>query len=394
MFAKSEAIEKLQRQLNLIDEIKSKPRFSPDFEKWRRDTEVAIEYIFGQGTRHIQDFTSISYSASVASLRNRDSAFDKAFWRGLDNAASILKSFVDEVKEYWEGGRITGDLPRSVPINHVLNIEQRVADVLVVCALERELNGFQRATGGTEVWQDCSQDIGDPFRVVQNYCTTEIQSDLGAQVKVVASSAANMGLVASAILTTQAVIIFNPKLVIMVGIAAGVRGDDRGFGDILVADPAFDYSSGKLRSEQNGGFSPDFRPIPANQAVISSIRRLANNSELFQEIRRRFDGDKPRQSPKVFIGPFGSADQVVDDVSRIEEIREHQRKVIGIDMETFAVYKACQEACVKDPPDFVSIKSISDFASEKHDSWQSYAIFTSAHFAAEFIRDFGDSLQV
>ncbi len=384
MLTKSEAIKKLQRQLNLAEEIKldevlSTPQSRMDVIKWSRDTKIAIGYIFGQGTKHAEDFAT-AFSNDAARMVSKGEG--TLYW-----TSSVLKSFIDEIREYWE------DEPTEPIRSHVPNAEQQVVDVLVVCALERELEGFQRATGGTEAWQDCSQDIGDSFHVVQNYWVTEMLSNSGAKINIIASSAANMGLVASATLTTQAVMIFNPKLVVMVGIAAGVQGDDRGFGDILVADPAFNYSSGKLRSEQDGGFSPDFRPIPVNQAVTSSIRRLANNSELFGEIHDRFDGTKPRKFPKVFIGPFGSADQVVDNVSRIEAIRRHQRKVIGIDMEAYAMYKACQETCVKDPPDFVSIKSICDFASEKHDSWQSYAIFTSAHFATEFIRDFSNSRQ-
>ncbi len=58
---KEDAIQKLQRQRDLIDDLKVKPRFSQDFKKWRRDTEIAIEKIFGLDTRQIEDFKNIGY---------------------------------------------------------------------------------------------------------------------------------------------------------------------------------------------------------------------------------------------------------------------------------------------------------------------------------------------
>ena len=53
MLTKNKAIAKLQQQINEIEELKNKPNFSPEYKKWHRDTEVAIENIFGQGTRHV-----------------------------------------------------------------------------------------------------------------------------------------------------------------------------------------------------------------------------------------------------------------------------------------------------------------------------------------------------
>src|SRR5256885_91053 len=44
---KIEAITRLNRRVESIDSLKNALRHSPEFKKWRRDTEVAIEYIFG-----------------------------------------------------------------------------------------------------------------------------------------------------------------------------------------------------------------------------------------------------------------------------------------------------------------------------------------------------------
>ncbi len=49
---KEQAIEKLNRQIEQIDPLKRIERFSPDFKKWCRDTEIVIEKILcHDGTR-------------------------------------------------------------------------------------------------------------------------------------------------------------------------------------------------------------------------------------------------------------------------------------------------------------------------------------------------------
>lgn len=53
-------------------------------------------------------------------------------------------------------------------------------------------------------------------------------------------------------------------------------------------------------------------------------------------------------------------------------------------METYAVYRACEEA-PEPKPRFVSFKAVCDFAAEKTDSWQEFAAFMAAEFAVEFL---------
>ena len=87
----------------------------------------------------------------------------------------------------------------------------------------------------------------------------------------------------------------------------------------------------------------------------------------------------------MHLGPVGAADQVIDDSSRILEIQQNWRKLIGVEMETYGVYRSCHES--PDPkPRFVSFKAVCDFAAEKADSWQDYAAYVAAQFAARFFR--------
>ena len=79
MLSKERAIEKLNQQIADITELKKKSSFSPEFGKWRRDTQVLIQKIFGEGNRHIKDFDDISFSLVVATNLTPSSAFEKAY---------------------------------------------------------------------------------------------------------------------------------------------------------------------------------------------------------------------------------------------------------------------------------------------------------------------------
>lgn len=97
----SEAIERLESLKERAGKLADLHRGSPDFKKWHRDTEVAIERIFGDGTRHSKDFAKIRYSLMIFSSGTPDSAFNDAYRGGVINAISVLDSFIDEIKEYW-----------------------------------------------------------------------------------------------------------------------------------------------------------------------------------------------------------------------------------------------------------------------------------------------------
>ena len=95
---KSKAIERLRRALDAIPTLKQMPRRSPNFEKWRRDTQIAITNTFGDKSRHIQDFNGVEYWSWVT----EESREQRAYLRGLDSAASVLESMIEEIEEYWK----------------------------------------------------------------------------------------------------------------------------------------------------------------------------------------------------------------------------------------------------------------------------------------------------
>jgi len=256
------------------------------------------------------------------------------------------------------------------------------SDVGIVCALEYpELAAVQVALGGAAAWKE----VGDT-RHAHIYRETTMATVGGKTLRVVATTSTSMGLTAAAIATTQLVLQFRPRLVAMIGIAAGTHTKDKHFGDVLVADPSVDYNSGKVVFA-NGvrDFQPDPYPLSLNPRLRMVLQKYRSTHPIFVEIRKRWHDAAPDGPNRLHVGPVGAADQVIDDASRVLEILKNWRKLIGVEMETYGVYRAVHES-PEPRPRAVSFKAVCDFAAEKLDSWQEFAAFVAAEFAVAFFK--------
>lgn len=92
MFSKEKASEKIGTLIKRIDELKEIKRGSVQFKKWIRDTQVALEHIFGKESRHITDFNQIRYSLYVVSSSTPEYEFQQRYVEGLENAKQVLVS--------------------------------------------------------------------------------------------------------------------------------------------------------------------------------------------------------------------------------------------------------------------------------------------------------------
>lgn len=274
--------------------------------------------------------------------------------------------------------RAISGLPLTLPMTS----DSFGIDIGIVCALEHpELTAFTNACGGDAAWTDISEAA---YPHVYRKGTLELPG--GEKLTVVSMAATSMGLTAAAIATTHLAVKFRPRLIVMVGIAAGTKGGNKQFGDVLVADPSVDYNSGKIvNTNGTRKFQPDPYPIGINARLRSVLKTYTGDHPVFKSIRDRWTGNVPAGNNRLHMGPLGAADQVIDDASRLVEIQDHWRKLIGIEMETYGVYRACVEA-PEPKPRFVSFKAVCDFAAEKSDSWQDYAAFCAAQFTVHFLR--------
>jgi len=100
MIANEEAIERLTNQVLQIGPLKRGRRFSPEFARWKRDTQVALTHIFDDRSSQVDDFSNISYSLSLYSTSTPEESHDEAFCRGLEKAEAIIGSIIHEIELY------------------------------------------------------------------------------------------------------------------------------------------------------------------------------------------------------------------------------------------------------------------------------------------------------
>ena len=113
---KDRAIELIQHQLDEIPEVGAITRVSEilpsgfeivptiigignKFYKWRRSTQVCISNIFGEDSGHYEELLSIEFlldSPSASQEQKRET-----FVAGLNQAAGLLESMIEEIQEFW-----------------------------------------------------------------------------------------------------------------------------------------------------------------------------------------------------------------------------------------------------------------------------------------------------
>lgn len=265
--------------------------------------------------------------------------------------------------------------------SQVQQVAAALADVKHLCSLcivtalhKVELEAVLDLPGE---WQPVRLD-NDPTQYFRGTFARE-----GRSLTVVAAAATEMGMPAAAALAMKMVFRFRPRVLAMAGIAAGFRGE---FGDILVAYDSWDYGSGKWLVQDDQSLfrpRPNYLPIDIDLKNRLEVFSMSHVSVL-EDIRAEWPGDAPPEAPRVHAGPLASGASVVADRAIVDQIREHNDKLIGVEMEGYGVFAACRAADLPRPSALV-IKSICDFGTpEKDDQYQRYAAYTSARYLYRF----------
>ena len=251
----------------------------------------------------------------------------------------------------------------------------------IVCALDiPELRAVLR-----NGWQWEKMDIENDATV---YYATVINL-IGKKRACYAAAAPRKGMSASAVLATKMISAFRPQYIAMVGITSGRKGKNK-YGDILVADPVWDWGSGKIvEADGTTGFEPEPHQLDLNVDIRNKLKMMAEDNEALSNIRQSWEGEAPQHELSMSIGPLASGASVLTDNATRKLIFQQHRGILGVDMETYSVFSAAQESGTPRPIVF-SMKSVTDFADpQKTDSFQRYSAYTSSqalrHFAENYL---------
>ncbi|NWB21034.1 hypothetical protein HX824_10520 [Pseudomonas sp. D4002] len=262
-----------------------------------------------------------------------------------------------------------------------LETNQTTIDLAIICALEDpELEEILKLPWN---WQ-ASRPIDDSVFVNDGWLMLG-----GKKITIAATFATRMGMISTAIKSLLVINSLRPKLLVMTGICAGVRGK-ADLGDVLFADPAWDFQSGKrVIDAGTRKFSIAPHQLPADHRVRSHFEQLRSDRAFFSELPKMFAADCKFKTT-LRIGPVASGSAVLADGITIEEIKDQQRDLLGVEMEIYGLYAAAFSTSGVQPKTF-AIKGVCDFADpDKRDEAQSYAAFASAKVLERFINRYGN----
>lgn len=256
-------------------------------------------------------------------------------------------------------------------------------DLVVICALEKpELEEVLKLP-----WNWGSSRPVDDLTFVRD---GTFESE-GRTISVSVAFAPRMGMVSTALLSANLINLLRPRLIAMCGICAGVRGKTD-IGDILLADPAWDFQSGKrVKDKESYVFSFAPHQLSAPSVLRRHVEQIRSDTAAMANLSAEFSDSAPR-IPKVLIGPVASGSAVLADGKVIEDIKAQHRELLGVEMEVYGLYAAAASASSPQPLAF-ALKSVCDFADpDKGDNSQRFAAYTSARVLRILMERFGARL--
>jgi len=270
------------------------------------------------------------------------------------------------------------------------SIVARGLDVLLVTALPIELRAARsafvleqdasevRSRTGTIVWVDTWFSVRSKRDVRVGLCC------LGSAGNVVAST-----------IVSELAAEFAPKVIVMIGIAAGMRGKRR-LGEVVISEEVVAYEPAAL-IEADGKHVAKGRPRTWRtshtifQDVVNYLSQQAEIQQRIEAIFRNRGFSLPDvegspdvvQTVSVSLATIGSGEKLIRDAIVWEELRTRHGKIDVAEMEAVGIAAVCEQHQIP----YLVIRGISDFGdSVKNDSYHWIAAVVAAEVAADIIR--------
>jgi nucleoside phosphorylase len=253
--------------------------------------------------------------------------------------------------------------------------------------LENILNAFGRG-----LWNFNSIKVENRFYHTLDYTLLDSR-----KISIIAASQLTMGMIDAAILSSEIINLFRPDYLVMTGVCGAKPDDlnnekaditsdesklksDINFGDLIIPNRLFTFQKGKFTK---AGFEHETEVCPIDEKVLQLIEM--HRQKLIEKV---MDADKSRDYTKkrlnVHIEPMACSTAVINEPGKFNEIKEIDRKVVAVDMESYSIARACEITNQKKTKAIV-IKGVMDKTQNKSDDSKPFAAFTSAQFFKHFV---------
>ena len=264
------------------------------------------------------------------------------------------------------------------------------ADYGIVTALRDELTALRAVFGATEEVQ-----LGD--RDIRYYYRALVKCHDGSEVVVVCACANDMGQQPILNLTRDLLAAWQPRHLLLIGIAGGFPGRGGSYGDLIVPLQVHYYLPGKLVPSADAPPGNEVPRIPRWRVFRASARLHAAVESLAVEEEKTWAGrikvsrpDGAEEAvPKVLRADLASGEEVWASLESAvaQEVLAHSDKILGVENEAAAFLNAVEES--PHSPDALVVKAFSDLVEGKDDRWRAYAAQVSAAFAVALIEKVG-----
>jgi len=242
------------------------------------------------------------------------------------------------------------------------------SDFLIFCALSKERAAFQMTDAvigqmSTIDGLNCQEVLIGDFK---GFCITPQR----------------MGLVSMAITAAKAIEVFQPKLIGMSGICAGVEGETK-YLDIVVGDICWEYQTGKFKDNR---FFQEPYQAPVSNSLRVHLEQFVEKHEILAILKSGLFDSELKDSG-MRLGAISSGSAVIADASKMQEIGMQHRKWAALEMEMYALYEAASQSLCR--PIFFGAKSVVDMGNaSKGDALHNSACVLSARFVVEVMKRF------
>jgi nucleoside phosphorylase len=254
------------------------------------------------------------------------------------------------------------------------------ADFVIVTALEEERDAVLGKLPNPQKLGPFGDDIRVYFS--SNLPVTFPDGSAGTY-HVIALLLLGMGRVEAATATIDAIRRWNPRHILLIGIAGGIAEEGIRLGDILVSTQVVDYELQKLTPEE-----PEIRweVHQADPRLVGAARNFSDSDWL-----NMITVERPaRGRPMRHMGPVASGDKVIAAAEILAKYRDKWPKLIGVEMEAAGVATAAFQAAQQ--PGFFMVRGVSDLADANKNSarvkkWRLYACDIAASYAIALLKN-------